>query len=817
MRGVSDSRLTLTARLTAAVLDARRGIVRMNKDVMAALDLATWDPVLLHGRRTTGAIVAEGGPDVPAGILLCDDLTLGNAGVQDGTAIEVSKLELIEAREVEVAGSENLMRVISPDMLRRALLGKLVTAGDDISLLPLDTPVHESIDATDLQLARRQLQVAMGMQWTTTLLTVTKTDSKLPALVTSATTVSWRGGSSAPGWRGTPQQGGASSSPQSNASGAGAASGAASGLYTVTPPAQHPAPAVTTPTASDRATDDGGGTQAAQREATEHKRQVSAEVDSTIESAQQEADAEMAAAVPTLEELPAFKDQAGSLTEWLDLGFNHREVLQRLGSSPQLGVLLSGPPGVGKSTLVRAVASQVGASVIDISAPTVAAIEAGTAADTLRMAIADATEKAPAVALIQDVEALAPREDPDPLSRIFIDLVGKTIRDGTVAVVCTTARPEEVSTELLQPGFLDHQLNLPLPDRAMRKSILEALLRPVPLSDDVNLDEIAGKTPGFVAADIASLRREATVRAALRQKTTDKPEVSQEDLVGALDVVRPTAMADSSLEVARVTLEDVGDMVETKKALEEAVIWPLQYPDTYQRLGISPPRGVLLYGPPGCGKTFLVKAIAGSGQTNVMSVKGAELLNKWVGESERQVRELFRRARQAAPTLIFMDEVDALAPPRGQGTDGGTTDRVVASLLTELDGVEALNNVFVIGATNRPDLVDPAMLRPGRLDNMIFVPPPDAEARAAILKASARNTPITRGVDFDEIATELVDYSSADCAALVREAALVAMRRDMNAPKVTKADFAQAQRNVRPSLDPEQVKWLQDFAEERAK
>ncbi|GAB3293990.1 AAA family ATPase [Epidermidibacterium keratini] len=814
--------MTLTARLTAAVLDARRGIVRMNKDVMAALDLATWDPVLLQGRRTTGAIVAEGGPDVPAGILLCDDLTLGNAGVQDGTAIEVSKLALAEAREVEVAGSENLMRIISPDMLRRAMLGKMVTAGDDISLLPLDTPVHESIDATDLQLARRQLQVAMGMQWTTTLLTVTKTDSRQPALVTSATTVSWRGGSSAPGWSGStaPSAAPATSSPGTSA---------ASSLYSVTPPTSKtepdstPATSAPTPAASnaERATADGpatgGGTQSTQRESTADKQQITAAVDTTIEDAQQQADAEMVHAIPTLEDLPGFKEQASSLTEWLDLGFNHREVLQRLGSSPQLGVLLSGPPGVGKSTLVRAVANQVGASVIDISAPTIAAIEAATAADTLRMAIADAAEKSPAVALIQDVEALAPREDPDPLSRIFIDLVGKTIREGKVAVVCTTARPEEVSTELLQPGFLDHQLTLPLPDRAMRRSFLEALLRPVPLSDDVNLDEIAGKTPGFVAADLASLRREATVRAALRQKTTDKPEVSQADLIGALDVVRPTAMAESSLEVARVTLEDVGDMADTKKALEEAVIWPLQYPDTYQRLGISPPRGVLLYGPPGCGKTFLVKAIAGSGQTNVMSVKGAELLNKWVGESERQVRELFRRARQAAPTLIFMDEVDALAPPRGQGTDGGTTDRVVASLLTELDGVEALNNVFVIGATNRPDLVDPAMLRPGRLDNMIFVPPPDAEARAAILKASARNTPITRGVNFDEIAEDLVDYSSADCAALVREAALVAMRRDMNAPKVTKADFAQAQRNVRPSLDPEQVKWLQDFADDRAK
>ncbi|WP_199849724.1 AAA family ATPase [Blastococcus sp. Marseille-P5729] len=827
---MADQTLTLTARLTAAVLDARRGIVRMHRDVMSALDLAPWDPVLLEGTRTTGAIVAEGGPDVPAGILLCDDLTLGNAGLQDGTAIKVSKLPLVEARSVELSAGENITRIISPDMLRRALLGKMVTAGDDISLLPLDGPAHEG-DSAALAAARRQLKTAMGMQWTTTLVEVTKTDSTTPVLVTGGTTVSWKGGASAPGW-----QAGTSTPPTSQLTAQAPSAAAANGLITVTPTPDRPGQpttadqmlagartepaagvsASTAPTAPVGPTGSAVGGQAQATATRPGQRSDARPAAEALETQNAEPAKDVSAhAIPTVKELPGVKAQADSLTEWFDLGFHHRDVLASLGSKPQLGVLVSGPPGVGKATLVRAVAAHVGAGVVELSAPTIAAIEAATAADTLRSAVSQAAGQSPSVLLIQDVEALAPREDPDPISRIFIDLLARTVDEGQVAVVCTTARPEEVSTELTRPGLLDHQLSLPLPDRAMRKQILESLLRPVPLADDVNLDDVAGKTPGFVAADLIALRREASVRAALRQKESEKPTVAQEDLVGALDVVRPTAMAESTLEVARVSLEDVGDMADTKKALTEAVLWPLQYPDTYERLGISPPRGVLLYGPPGCGKTFIVKAIAGSGQTNVMSVKGAELLNKWVGESERAVRELFRRARQAAPTLIFMDEVDALAPPRGQGTDGGTTDRVVASLLTELDGVEALNNVFVIGATNRPDLVDPAMLRPGRLDKMIYVPPPDAEARTAILKTTAKNTPITRGVDFEEIGQELEGYSSADCAALVREAALVAMRRDMDAPKVTKADFDQAMKNIKGSLDPEQVAWLENFAEQR--
>jgi transitional endoplasmic reticulum ATPase len=284
------------------------------------------------------------------------------------------------------------------------------------------------------------------------------------------------------------------------------------------------------------------------------------------------------------------------------------------------------------------------------------------------------------------------------------------------------------------------------------------------------------------------------------------------DLLGALEVVRPTALAESTLDIPDLTLDDVGDMAEVKQALTETVLWPLSYPDTFARLGVQPARGLLLYGPPGCGKTYLVRAIAGTGQANVLSVKGAELLSKWVGESERAVRELFRRAREAAPALVFLDEVDALAPVRGQSTDSGVADRVVAALLTELDGIEGLRNVVVVGATNRPDLVDPALLRPGRMGRLVFVPPPDAAARAEILRAAAKRTPLGAGVDLDAVAADTDGYSGADLAALVREAALAAMRRDLDAPEVSADDVAAARRAVRPSLDPAQVAALAAFA-----
>ena len=731
--------LTLTVTQRAAALDARRGIVRLHPEVMAALAINPGDPLLLAGRRTTAGLAARAEPTASRALLYADDLIIGNLGLRDGGQVTVTPVPVVEARRVTLTGPPEIVAVVSPEMLRLALLGKVVTAGDNVSLLPQDV-LLEAGNRSLVEAARRSLANRVGYAWTSTLLTVVAVEDADAVLVTMDTVVGWQDGQ-------------------------------------FSPVRDEPAP--------------------------------------TAAVAHQAASTDPETPPPSLDDLPGLKAQAQELTELLDLGFHHGEVLGRLGTTVSLGVLVTGPAGSGKSALVHAVAANVGATVLPVWGPELAALTNDAAATRLRGLARDVRAGGPAVLLIADVEALAPRDEPGPLATVFRQVLTELLRAGG-AVVCTTSRPEAVDPGLRAPDLLAVQLAVPLPDAAMRREQLRVLTRGMPLAEDVRLDDISGRTPGFVAADLGALAREAGVRAALRQKEAESPTVTMADFEAALDVIRPTSMADSTLEVAQVTLDDVGDMAEVKQTLTESVLWPLTYPDTFARLGVQPPRGVLLYGPPGCGKTYLVKAIAGTGRANVLSVKGAELLNKWVGESERAVRELFRRAREAAPTLVFLDEVDALAPTRGQSTDGGTTDRVVAALLTELDGVESLRNVVVIGATNRPDLIDPALLRPGRLERLVFVPPPDGEARAAILRASAKSVPLDSAVDLDELGAELEGFSAADCAALIREAALSAMRQSLDASTVTAEHVATARKRVRASLDPVQVAWLEAYANTHA-
>ena len=523
-------------------------------------------------------------------------------------------------------------------------------------------------------------------------------------------------------------------------------------------------------------------------------------------------EAPAAAPVPVAD-LAGQQDAAKLLSEWLNLTFHRPELLAQLGASAQLGVLVSGPEGVGKATLVRAVAHSVGAAVIELSAPSIAALEANAAARQLSATIAKATK--PSVLLISDIDALLPAATPPPVATIVLDTLRAAVRTEGLALAVTSAHPEATDPRLRAPELVDRTLSLPLPDAKIRVELLRVMLREVPVESDVDLGAIADRTPGFVAADLAALRREAALRAALRHQD-GALRVSQQDLLGALETVRPISMSTSdTLQTGGLTLDDVGDMAEVKQSLTEAVLWPLQYPDSFARLGVQPPRGVLMYGPPGCGKTFLVRALAGSGRLNVLSVKGAELMDKFVGESERAVRELFRRAAEAAPTLIFLDEVDALAPRRGQSSDSGVADRVVAALLTELDGVEPLRDVIVVGATNRPELLDPALLRPGRLERVIYVPPPDADARAAILRSASRNMPLAADVDLTALAADLEGYSAADCAGLIREAALTAMRESLSAAEVSAAHLAKARGAVRPSLDPAQLAALAAYADSR--
>jgi transitional endoplasmic reticulum ATPase len=718
--------LALTARLNTSALDARRGVVRLHPEAIAALGIREWDAVSLTGSRTTAAVAGLAPGGTPTGTALLDDVTLSNAGLREDTTVIVSAVTVYGARSVTVSGSKLATQSISSATLRQALLGKVMTVGDTVSLLPRDLGPDIPSSAATTTLAS-----SVGITWTSELLTVTGVDPAGPVSVQPNSVVSWSDGTVAP-------------------------APATAGQHTVSTPKK--------------------------------------------------------TATVNIDDLKGSHAQASRLTEWLKLALDQPELLETLGATSNLGVLVSGPAGVGKAALVRAVCAD--RRLVELDGPEVGALRAEDRLKSVSSAVATVRDGG-GVLLITDIDALLP-STADPVSTLILTELRNAVATRGVAFIATTQQPDGMDPRLRAPDLCDRELGLTLPDGGVRKQLLEVLLRDVP-AEELNLDEIAERTPGFVVADLSALVREAALRAAARASADGKPPVlTQDDLVGATTVIRPLSRsATEEVSVGSVTLDDVGDMATTKQALTEAVLWPLQHPDTFQRLGVAPPRGVLLYGPPGCGKTFVVRALASSGRLSVHAVKGAELMDKWVGSSEKAVRELFQRARDSAPSLVFLDEIDALAPRRGQSFDSGVSDRVVAALLTELDGIEPLRDVVVLGATNRPDLIDPALLRPGRLEKLVFVEPPDADARREILRTAGKSIPLSADVDLDALAGELDGYSAADCVALLREAALTAMRRSIDAADVTAADVAKARENVRPSLDPAQVESLRAFSAAR--
>ena len=523
----------------------------------------------------------------------------------------------------------------------------------------------------------------------------------------------------------------------------------------------------------------------------------------------------------TWEDIGDLEEAKQKIREIVEWPMKHPELFKHLGIEPPKGILLHGPPGTGKTLLAKALANEIGAYFIAINGPEIMSKYYGESEQRLREIFKEAEENAPAIIFIDEIDSIAPRREEvtgEVEKRVVAQLL--TLMDGLkergrVIVIGATNRPEAVDPALRRPGRFDREIVIPPPDKRARREILAVHTRNMPLAEDVDLDKIAEMTHGYTGADIAALVKEAALAALRRFISEEKIDLSQpipaeklrqlkvtmKDFMEAMKHVQPSLIREIYVEVPEVHWSDIGGLEDVKQQLREAVEWPMKSPEIFEQMGIEPPKGILLYGPPGTGKTLLAKAVATESGSNFIAIRGPEILSKWVGESEKAIRQIFRRARQVAPAIIFFDELDAIAPARGYRHDtSGVTDRIVNQLLTEMDGIEPLRNVVVIAATNRPDIIDPALLRPGRFDRLIYVPPPDEKARLEIFKVHTRNMPLAEDVDLKELARKTEGYTGADIAAVCREAAMIALREEFKVRPIRMKHFLEALKKVPPSL-----------------
>ncbi|QCJ46567.1 MULTISPECIES: CDC48 family AAA ATPase [Haloprofundus] len=521
----------------------------------------------------------------------------------------------------------------------------------------------------------------------------------------------------------------------------------------------------------------------------------------------------------TYEDIGGLENELEQVREMIELPMRHPELFKRLGIEPPKGVLLHGPPGTGKTLIAKAVANEIDAEFHTISGPEIMSKYYGESEEQLRDVFEEATEDAPAIIFMDELDSIAAKREEaggDVERRVvaqLLSLMDGLEERGQVVVIGATNRVDAIDPALRRGGRFDREIEIGVPDRDGRKEILQVHTRNMPLADDVELDVYADNTHGFVGADLESLAKESAMTALRRirpQLDLDAEEidadvlqslqVTENDFREALKGIEPSALREVFVEVPDVTWEDVGGLEDTKERLRETIQWPLEYPGVFKTMDMAAAKGVLLYGPPGTGKTLLAKAVANEAESNFISVKGPELLNKFVGESEKGVREVFSKARENAPTVVFFDEIDAIATERGRNSgDSGVSERVVSQLLTELDGLEALEDVVVIATTNRPDLIDSALLRPGRLDRHVHVPVPDEEARRKILEVHTQHKPLADDVDLDRIARRTDGYVGADLEALAREAAMAASREFILSVKPEEVDDSVG--NVRITMD----------------
>ncbi|MDY0386134.1 MAG: CDC48 family AAA ATPase [Methanolobus sp.] len=561
--------------------------------------------------------------------------------------------------------------------------------------------------------------------------------------------------------------------------------------------------------------------------------------------------AESTAGQVTYEDIGGLQRELGLVREMIELPLKHPELFNKLGIDPPKGVLLFGPPGTGKTLIARAVASETDANFISVSGPEVVSKYYGESEQKLREIFEEAQRNAPSIIFIDEVDSIAPKRDEvvgEMERRIvaqLLSLMDGLASRGKVVVIAATNRPNSIDEALRRGGRFDREIEVGIPDSSGRLQVLYVHTRGMPLEKGLNLKEIAAVTHGFVGADLSSLCREAAMHSLRRllpdlkiddvedeipPEFMEKLEVSRKDFDEALKNIEPSAMREVFVEVPHVSWEDIGGLEGAKQELIEAVEWPLKYPDLFDVLSTKPPRGIMLFGPPGTGKTMLAKAVATESEANFISIKGPELLSRYVGESERAVRETFRKAKQAAPTIIFFDEIDSMAAERGSSVDAHATERVISQILTEIDGVEELKDVVIVAATNRPDIVDPALLRPGRFDRLIYVRPPDKQSREKIFNIHLTDKPLEDDVNISELADITEGYVGADIESISREAAMLALREVITPGlsqkeamkkaaglKITAQHFLKAKKRVKPTTSRSAMSFYEQAAESFAR
>ncbi len=732
--------------------DAYKGIARIDSEIMRQLEIKKGDVILIKGNRETVAIADRAYPaDVGEGIIRIDGILRRNAKTGIGDVVSVSKAEAKEAKKVVIAPAQKgIMVQGDPEGLKRGLLGRTLVKGDIVVLGGVqrrrDLMSSEFGDMDNI-FGKSFEEILGGM-------------------------------------------------------GFGNLGGGVTQIRFMVVNANPGQPVY-----------------------------ISENTEVVLNPKAVEISDEKIPEI-TYEDIGGLSEEIKKIREMVEIPMKHPEIFEKLGVESPKGVLLHGPPGTGKTLLAKAVANESEANFILLNGPEVMSKFYGESEKKIRDIFEDAEKTSPAIIFIDEIDAIAPKREEVTgeverrvVSQLLTMLDGLKTR-GKVIVIGATNRVNAIDPALRRPGRFDRELEINVPGKEGRLSVLKIHTRGMPLLKSVNLEEIANLTHGFVGADLEALTKEAAMnvlRKLLPKMKLDGEEqipleileqllVGHEDFIEALKTVRPSAMREVLVETPNVNWESIGGLETIKQELKEAIEWPMKYPGSFERMGIRPSRGILLYGPPGTGKTLLAKAVAKESEANFIQVKGPSLLSMWVGKSEEAVRKVFERARQVAPCIVFFDELDSLAGKRGASDVGGSkvTERVLNQVLAEMDGLEDLNDVLVIGATNRPDMLDPALLRPGRFDRILLVNAPDETGRTEILKIKTQKMPLAtekklftekeRTKFLKEISKKTMGYTGADLDSLVREAAMFALRKSPEAEFVSKEHFEEALKKIRPSI-----------------